>query len=211
MISESIKSIKEIKYEIKEKFFSLIFISPNKQILSFEENILEDNKTLSYYNIKNKSTILLKINMNIFIELDNEKILILEVKPFETVKNIKNKIKNQEDIALEQQNNLVYTYLPLEDEKTLSDYKIQNFSILRLKVKEENSVYIIIYGEKKKLFIPNFKILVYDLKFYVREISGIPKDQLRFSYEGKILSENKTLLDYNIHKESILHLSLVLR
>ena len=69
LISESNNNIKDIKFQITKKYLeSKTLVSPNQQILFFNGKILEDNETLSYYNIKNKSMISLKINMNIFVE-----------------------------------------------------------------------------------------------------------------------------------------------
>ena len=178
-----------------------------KSCFFFNDQKLEDQLTLSHYKVENQSRLVLKLNetlyLTIFKEWNDEEI-VLKVDSFDPTKIIKSQILNM-DVDLLERCCLIFNFQELEDEKTLSHYKIQNDSRIKLKLNGPISIQILQEWNKQEI-----RLEVDPFESIKNVKARVLSDSLsRLFYKNVELDDEHFLCDYEIRHESRLNLFLV--
>ena len=170
------------------------------------------------------------LQIKIFVDVRSGKTITLEVSPLDTIENLKAKIqdKDEEDFPPFMQR-LFFGGCELEDNKNLAHYKMENHNILQLslmreKTKSELSLEAKVLREEMALEARIIDLFVKttnwemtlkvdpldtiesSVKAKIHERKGIHPKWQRLTFTDQQLEDGKTLADYNIQKESTLHL-----
>ena len=193
------------------------------QILFYQDQRLENNKTLKEYSINSDSVINLQyIGSNKYIDIivlnNDRKTYFEKIKAIRTIEDIKNEIENKFNISKSDQR-LFYKDDELGDDKPIIYYVLKQYILTKEYVKtlninlyEGNKNGILIDIKRLSGEIMNYsfkpKTKIENIKEKIYEYSKIPLEFQILSYQNIELDNNKTLNDYNINNKSTLNLFL---
>ena len=211
------QTVEAVKSEIQRREG----IPVNEQQLFFGGSELDNDRKLNSYEIKSGSTLDLiplvvpspattPTGLLLFVKTLTGKTLTLNIGPFDTILDLKNKIKEKEGLPIGQQC-LVAAGKQLDNSLAVSNSGIQNQSVLHLvlRVPSHGPVQINIAGINGKSL--QFDMTLGDTIEVVKERiqgrEGIPAGQQTLIFEGERLEEDdRTLASYDVRDGATLQL-----
>ena len=199
-------TIKDVKKQLKSK----IGIPTSDQRLSKDGNDAElddDKSTLQACGIVHDSTLVLDDSIEINVRNGSDKLIPLTVKPYDTVKSIKEQLEKLKGIPVKDQS-LMNGKIPLDnDDSKLSDFKIKNGTTLDL-VSNKMQIYVKDWNGKK-ILIPDVDkdTTVDDIHKKIEEMENVPIDQQFLVFDGNNLNDpQKTLGQCKVPNDGVINL-----
>ena len=190
-------------------------IPSSEQRLCFFNTTLKDEQTLADYDIQNEFLLVLvhlKNSMKLNVESTSAgKTFTLHVQPSDTIyDNIKNMIFDEEKILPDQQS-LYFNGRQLEDERTLSDYGIQDMDTIILLDSSNDSNPVFVSVDNKTILLPaELSTTISQIKSMISDRTNISVEQQQLLHNGKVLKDTEsTIADYNIASGDIIEINIL--
>ena len=190
-------------------------ISDKNFHLMYQGDHLNNSETLDFYEIQDKDTIFLvrndyiKLSVNVK-PLTGTPFVVNNLSLVDTIKNLKAKIHSAINVPIDAQC-LIFNNQRLENKKTLDEYKIRDQDTVSLAMNIANVGDIKIDVRTLKGVVASVKANldcnIEDLKHRIKErFSNIQVNSMAIMYASKLLDDAKTLNDYHIENDTVLHL-----
>ena len=198
---------------LKQKISAKMGIPVKQQKLIFSGKQLTNFATLSDLGIQAESTlhlvfILFENGIDIMVKTPTGKHITLQAKKYESIETVKLKIEDKEGFLAEQQI-LTFDGTILENHHKLHDYVSDENSTpifeLQMPITEFLIAVKTLTGKILNAIVNPFEN-IYRIKEWIEGKEGIPIDQQKLIFAGKVLQNDNDLFHYGIKSGSTLHL-----
>jgi ubiquitin C len=185
--------------DIKKKVEQQAGIPIAEQRLFYNGNMLDDPVPITEYEIEHGSTLELE-GMQIYVKDWKGKTFEMEVEATNTIEQLKDRIQDEQGIPKQYQR-LTFSGEKLEADKTLRDYMVPHKGTLEL---EPLKIHVKTTDGKKLPLTVDPMDTIDTVKSKMKKQHGIPKDEQRLTFNGKLLGDGTTLADNRIKYGSTL-------
>ena len=145
--------------------------------------------------------------MQIYAQTLTSETTTLDVKASDTIKHIKTKIQAAKGIPMHQQR-LIFVEQVLEDGRKLSDYNIQDQSTLSLVSTPLQVIFIKLPKGRRYPLEVGPGTTIDEIADMIGEHDDVVGDYVRLKHGRTLLEDGRTLSDYNIQHQDVLHASI---